>query len=104
MFCPACFSFIEVKLQKIACFMNEKCFYLNHMDIPNLAALNKAVQWVTHDYGCFRPHAQLNGLTPLQAYTGQRPEEVSFALQLEEVKKFRITLNQKHACSAKCNV
>ncbi len=41
-----------------------KIFYLNHMDIRNLSALNKALAFVMNDYAYKRPHGMLKGLTP----------------------------------------
>jgi putative transposase len=81
-----------------------KIFYLNHMGIRNLQALNKALEFIVKDYAYKRPHGTLKGLTPYQAYTGHRPEEVSFAPQLQKAREIRIIINQSHNCSGKCHL
>lgn len=74
------------------------------MDLRNLTALNKALAFVVNDYAYKRPHGALKGLTPFQVYTGQRPEEVSFVRQLLSAGKLRVSMNQNHNCSGKCNL
>lgn len=81
-----------------------KIFYLNHMDLRNLTALNKTLDFIVNDYAYKRPHGTLKGLTPFQVYNGQRPDDVPFVSQLQSARKLRILMNQNHNCTGKCNL
>lgn len=80
-----------------------KNLYLNHMNIQSIASLNKAIGFVLLDYAYKRPHGILKGLTPVQVYTGMKPDDVSFIEQIKSARKVRVTLNNEHNCSGKCN-
>jgi putative transposase len=77
-----------------------KCSYLNQMNNENTAALEENMKLTEDNYALIRPHAALKGLTPLEAYSGKRPDEISYTPQLKEARKKRIEMNKKYNCGS----
>ena len=77
-----------------------KTYYLNNMAIENTLQAEKALVFIKEDYAFNRPHGSIKGLTPYLAYTGKRPENISFKEQMKHARIYRTSLNQKFSCSA----
>ncbi|MFM7021772.1 MAG: DDE-type integrase/transposase/recombinase [Flavobacteriales bacterium] len=60
--------------------------------------LIKMMPLYIQDFNAIRPHAQLNGLTPDEVYSGADPTIVSYAKQLMQAQEFRIKRNQNVLC------
>ena len=73
-----------------------KTYYLNHQKTENTGALKRNLNFAVADFSCKRPHGELKGLTPFEAYTGKTPP--SFTQQLFEARKNRIEMNKKYNC------
>lgn len=79
-----------------------KNMYLNHMSIQSDVSLKNAINVVLHDYAYKRPHGILKGLTPVQVYTGMKPNNRSFKEQISSARKTRIIMNSQHTCLSIC--
>ena len=72
--------------------------YLFKNQVADINALRKTLEWVVKDYNDIRPHNALNGLTPLEAYTGKHPDVHSFRLKMKRAQQNRIMENTKSSC------
>lgn len=73
-----------------------KTYYLNHNTIENTTELEKRLQFTVNDFSRKRPHGELKGLTPFEAYSGKQP--ASFTQQLLQARRHRIEMNKKFNC------
>jgi hypothetical protein len=61
-------------------------------------ALKKELQWIIDDYNNKRPHIALAGLTPSEAYTGEKISKKALAAQFEKARKIRYQQNTANPC------
>ena len=75
--------------------------YLLPKEAANTAALIKAVDWFVHDMNAVRPHGDLDGLTPDEAYLGLKPDIPDLDEQRRIAREHRLELNTTTSCG-KC--
>lgn len=71
--------------------------FLYHQSIPDFQALQKYVCQAIEDYNN-RPHAALNGLTPLEVLNGTRYDKDYYRSQIIVAKANRIAENKRATC------
>lgn len=76
--------------------------YLFPREIRDKKHLNRTFLYFLKDYNTTRPHGQLKGLTPYQAWIGGQPDSKNRLMLLEEAKKKRIEYSRANKCS-KCS-
>lgn len=77
--------------------------YLYRMKINSLHDLDKALEFIEHDFNTIRPHGSLNGATPDEAYaTGKLMPKNQFSSQTKRAKEIRILENKNNLC-IKCS-
>jgi hypothetical protein len=69
-----------------------------NQDLENTNALNIYFSFVISDLSEVRPHGQLKGLTPNQAYAGLKPNIDRFTEQKQMARIKRIETNQSVGC------
>lgn len=76
---------------------NLKYRFLYHQHIPGYEELCKYVQQAVEDYNN-RPHAVLNGLTPLEVLNGKTIDKADLQKEMLLAKAQRMTENKKETC------
>ena len=71
--------------------------YLRHHTATTYEQLHTLLPQIIKDYNETRPHGSLNGLTPLEAYTGP-DSSLNFREQFHQAKSLRIAQNRKQNC------
>lgn len=75
-----------------------KTYYLNHQVPENTKALENYFAFIVYDICHVRPHGQLNGLTPNQAYLGFKPNTTTHKVNKTIARQNRILKNQTFTC------
>lgn len=75
-----------------------KCSYLNHQNINDTGELIKAMVLAVGDINSIRPHGQLKGLTPDEAYAGMKPETERHREQKRLARSRRVEENRRLSC------
>lgn len=97
----------KLRALKDVCFSNSlaeaanrilKTYYLNHQHIENTPALLSITARSINDFNRVRPHGQLEGLTPYEAYTGRLVDEASLTTQMLEARRNRTETNRTSPC------
>ncbi|WP_315814202.1 integrase core domain-containing protein [Paraflavitalea speifideaquila] len=73
--------------------------FLYHRSIPDFAALQKIILQAIEDYNN-RPHAALNGLTPLEVLHGKRYDKATYHQQVNAARAHRIAQNKRTSCGS----
>lgn len=65
----------------------------------NILHLNKTMQKSVYDFNCVRPHGAIQGLTPIEAYTGMKVNTRYEKKMMCEARQDRMIWNQNHKCN-----
>lgn len=97
----------KLRALKDVCFTNSmaeaanrilKTYYLNHQHIENTQALLSITERSINDFNRVRPHGQLEGLTPYEAYTGKLVDKALLTTQMLEARRNRTDANRTSPC------
>ena len=72
--------------------------YLYRQPIRDGSQLKALIQKAIDDFNNLRPHNQLKGLTPAEAYLGQTPEEITMGQNRQKALINRQKINKSDAC------
>jgi putative transposase len=72
--------------------------YLFRREYLNIKSLSNDLQWIIDDYNNKRPHIALEGLTPSEAYTGEKISKKALAVQFDVARKSRYQENTANPC------
>jgi transposase InsO family protein len=77
-----------------------KNYYLNQLKIPATDCLTKHFADIVLNYNTICPHGRIQGLTPLESFTGTKVNHADITLQLSRARKDRIVANRLYSCQS----
>lgn len=80
-----------------------KYVYLYKQKLENPDAVINFLEFAVPDNNEFRPHNQLNGLTPIEVFYGKSFDKVKFHENIIKANRIRIEINRKTPCAI-CDV